>query len=215
MMQIRHILFDLDGTLVDSAPGILRSLEVALSDLGLEPAVPLHRDLIGPPLMDIVDHLLPVATIQSKLQVAEAFKRHYDRQGGMETVRFDGVDECLSQLNQDGMCLWLATNKRQLPTKRLVDAFGWKRLFNEIYSLDSFTPAKRNKTEMLYEIIGRNHIDRNKAIYIGDRQEDESAANTCGLRFVMVAWGYNNAAPTQAPLATAPLTLLNIIQQLG
>ncbi len=214
-MHSRHILFDLDGTLVDSAPGILQSFRVVLDGLGLDPAVPLDRGLIGPPLMDIVDRLLPAATTQAKQQVAEAFKNDYDLHGVLASVRFTGIDECLSKLHQDGASLWLATNKRQAPTRRLADAFGWGRLFNATYSLDSFTPAKRSKAELLQDIIERHNIDRGRAVYVGDRKEDEDAANACNLRFVMVAWGYDTGVPTLAPLATTPGALHNLIRQLG
>lgn len=214
-MQTRHILFDLDGTLVDSAPGILQSFHVALDSLGLEPAVPLARGLIGPPLLEIVDRLLPKASGRTRRQVAEAFKQDYDLRGVLASERFDGIDNCLAQLNSEGASLWLATNKRQVPTLRLAYAFGWDRLFKGIYSLDSFTPAKPAKAQLLSAILERNQIGLDEAVYIGDRKEDEEAASACGLRFVMVAWGYGSGAPTRAPLATTPSALPGLIRQLS
>jgi phosphoglycolate phosphatase len=212
-MAIKHVIFDLDGTLVDSAPGILNSFRNALEGLGLQSDTPLTRHLIGPPLKDIVECLLPNAEVATRMCVIEDFKRHYDTLGVLDSVCFEGVENCLAQLRAAGLKLWLATNKRLAPTRSLMRQFKWEALFEKAYSLDSFNPPKSTKAEILQDLLQKHSIDCRDAVYIGDRKEDEEAARVCGLQFLMAGWGYDLSCREAVGLVSEPIALPKLIQQ--
>lgn len=181
------IIFDLDGTLIDSAPSILASMHAAFDAAGLRPVRPLAHDLIGPPLHETLAALLPGEHASQVPRLADLFKAHYDATGYRDTRVYEGVGDMLQELQRHGCRLWIATNKRILPTRRIVDHLEWGGLFEEVHALDAFTPPLRGKSAMLAALHSRLHTP---PLYVGDRPEDATAAAQAGLPFLLVAWGY-------------------------
>ena len=194
----QHIIFDLDGTLVDSAPSILESFSQAFSTLGIKPQRPLTPDIIGPPLMQTLA-LLSGETDQALLQaLADQFKQYYDTEGYKSTMVYPEVQHLLEQLNESDTKQYIATNKRHLPTQKIMAHLGWLSLFNGVFALDSFHPSITSKALLLAHVLADNAIDPAQAIYIGDRYEDGLAADHNKLAFTMVTWGYADAASSDA-----------------
>lgn len=189
-----QIIFDLDGTLIDSSPGILAALDGAFNVCGLAPRHPLRSGIIGPPLMETLG-ILAGTDDQAVLQpLAKAFRENYDESGYRQTTVFAGVGEMLTGLREHGYKLHIATNKRIFPTQRIIEHLGWERHFFGVYALDSFKPPLKSKVDMLGIILARQKIDPRKALYIGDRQEDGEAALFNRIPFLLAAWGYNEQA---------------------
>lgn len=186
-MTVRDIVFDLDGTLVDSAPSILASMQAAFDAAGLRPIRPLAQDLVGPPLHETIAALLPKEDAIQVTRLAASFKQHYDETGYRNTQAYEGITDMLRELRRHTHRLRIATNKRILPTRRIVDHLGWNSLFDEVHALDAFTPPLLGKAEMLATLRPKLHAP---AIYVGDRPEDATAAAQAGLAFLLVAWGY-------------------------
>jgi phosphoglycolate phosphatase len=214
-MRVKNFIFDLDGTLVDSAPGILSSFRIALQQLNLKSAVPLDGSLIGPPLPRIVDQLVPNADALTKSNVIEAFKSHYDSEGVLDSTPFEGVYECLMRLHAAKFGIWIATNKRSAPTARLLHYLGWSSIFDAVYSLDSFTPALETKSQILGKILQVHTLGHDESVYVGDRPEDREAARECALPFIMVDWGYGGYAGGLSGELTGHVSLLKFIEQLA
>lgn len=212
-MAITDVIFDLDGTLVDSAPGILLSLRAALESVGLESEVALDRDLVGPPLMEIIDRLIPSESTQVRRAVADAFAVHYDNLGVLESKPFPGIDQCLNDLRNVGLKLWLATNKRRKPTRFLLDRTGWADMFMGAYSLDSLDPPKKSKGALLDYMIAAHNLQKRTAVYVGDRIDDYHAASACGLSFIMAGWGYAGAGEAFALSRTTSELAAALIQE--
>lgn len=187
---IDTLIFDLDGTLVDSAPSILSCMEAVVTEVGHHPVEPLGRHLIGPPLRDTLARVSGVSDANVLQNLADAFKRRYDETVGLITQPFDGVCEVLSALSSRGVKLHLATNKRLLPTRRILEAQGWDRLFSTVYAQDSVPEGYGSKTDMIGRLLADTSISPARAAYIGDTREDGIAATRNGLLFVAVAWGY-------------------------
>lgn len=186
------ILFDLDGTLIDSSKSILTCFSTALGEEGIVPAVPLTDAIIGPPLMETL--ALLAGTHNSKLlnQLADRFKWHYDTNGFKETVVFEGIDEMLKCLAASGIRLHIATNKRLFPTLRILEHLNWLKYFGEIFALDRWTPSAINKTDMLKRALDELNLHQRSPLYVGDRREDADAAGANSLPFALARWGYNN-----------------------
>lgn len=189
---IRHIIFDLDGTLIDSAPSILAGFEGALNIHGIAPVVPLTDKLIGPPLKDTLSRLTGITDPEKIQALAESFKAYYDATGFKASGVYPGIPAMLEALSRLGFRLHIATNKRLNPTLKILDYFGWASWFDQVYALDKQTPAYANKGAMLAGLMATHGITAAEALYVGDKAEDGEAAGENQLPFVAVAWGYGN-----------------------
>lgn len=187
-------IFDLDGTLIDSAPGILATYAKILSDANISPAVPLDPNLIGPPLLPTLEKLLGYMDPPLLIQLADRFKVEYDMTGVRNTPSYAGAHQLLEALKTEGKTLLLATNKRSAPTHALVKKFRWSHLFERIYCIDSSTPAFPDKAAMLRQLLADSMLSASKCIYVGDTQGDLEAASSCGIRFIAAEWGYGTWA---------------------
>jgi len=192
----KQIIFDLDGTLIDSAPSILDSFKQAFSSLNIQPRVAITSDVVGPPLMPTLTKLAGQDDPILLQRLAEAFKAHYDTSGYKEATVFDGVQDMLETLQQAGVTLYIATNKRDYPTQKIMQHLNWARFFKGVFALDSYTPALASKPKMVARILTDFQINPSEAIYIGDRYEDGLAADENQIEFAMVTWGYAVAAST-------------------
>ena len=188
------VLFDFDGTLIDSAPGILASFEAALRATGLTPAVPLSSALIGPPLAQTAATLLGGDDPAAVQALVAAFRTDYDTAGYRATAVYEGVPEMLSALQGAGIALHIVTNKRIAPTRRILEHLGWTPRFTGVYALDALDPAAPHKPALVTEVLHREALAAARCWMVGDSAEDRRAAETNGLRFFGAAWGYGTAA---------------------
>lgn len=203
------LIFDLDGTLIDSAPSILASLAMALEEGGVTPRVPLESGLIGPPLQETLARLTGTEDVETLQTYVDAFKRHYDEGGYKETVSYSGIAAMLMELHARGCQMHLATNKRLAPTLLILDYLGWTGYFGSIYALDRYQPRLADKGELLHRMLAEEGIRNEDAVYIGDKLEDAAAAEKNGLPFIGVKWGYGDFGHNAKwPILESPLSLL-------
>lgn len=189
-MKFNSIIFDLDGTLVDSAPGILRSFGHAMTVTGITPARALTPDIIGPPLADTLRALCPHADVATLAKVTAAFKQHYDTEGCLQTRPFEGIPELLKMLNAAGCAVFIATNKRQFPTHKIISHLHWNSHFVAVYSPDSIHPHANSKGELLRHILEKHGLATEATLYVGDRYDDYEAAAYSGMAFAFATWGF-------------------------
>ncbi len=184
------IIFDFDGTLIDSAPGILATYAAVLKEAGVSPVAPLDQTLIGPPLGPTMlrligierEHLLPI--------LVERFKQLYREIGISNTPAYPSADSTLEQLQRNGVRLFLATNKRAEATISLLNKFSWGHYFDDVYCIDSCAPPFENKKEMLAALLKNHNLKPTSAIYVGDTYGDFIAASSNGIPFAAALWGY-------------------------
>lgn len=190
--MIRDILFDLDGTLIDSSPGILASFARVLAAHGLAPVVALDPSIIGPPLADTLRTLSGIGDETLLAALADDFKRDYDAAGYRETTLYPGVAEGLAVLAAAGTRLFIVTNKRMRPTRKILDHLGIAGHFTGVHSRDETTPAAASKAAVVRRVIADRAVERRHAVFVGDSNEDAAAARKNGLRFAHAAWGYGH-----------------------
>ncbi len=196
MSDMKNLVFDLDGTLIDSSSSILEGLRGAFAACARQPQQPLTPAVIGPPLQETLAQLAGSRDQAVLRPLAEAFKAHYDSAGYRLTQVFPGIPEMLASLAAAGYPLYLATNKRLRPTQLILEHLGWRELFRGVYALDGFDPPLADKPAMLRQVLNIHGLTPQTTLYIGDRHEDGAAAAANAMPFAFASWGYGGA---QAP----------------
>jgi len=202
------IVFDLDGTLVNSAPEIVASMEHAWGIVFPDVAFPRADFVIGPPLLDAIGLLTPDAAKQNVL--ATTFRAHYDRCDFSQTVPFAGIDAMLTALAARGLPVAIATNKRWAPTQIIVTK-RFPARFAHIASIDAVHPddgtVPGSKVGMLAWYAKQNA----SIVMVGDAPGDIVAGQAVGARTVGVTWGYS---PRASLVAAGPDVLVDTVEDL-
>jgi phosphoglycolate phosphatase len=184
------VLLDLDGTLIDSYPGILASCVAALRALGHEPdsALDITR-MIGPPLEDIMQILLQPYGDDRVVEAVAAYRRHYGESGLLGSVPYPGIGASLDEMKRAGLRLHLATSKRVIFAGRILDHLKLAAYFDGIHGA---VPggALDHKPELLAHILSEQKISPSRSLMVGDRRYDMSGAHAVGMRGLGVLWGY-------------------------
>lgn len=209
------VLLDLDGTLVDSYPGIRASCLAALRALGHRPDDTLDiRSVIGPPLEDMMQVLLRSFADDRVDDAVVAYRLHYGETGYFGSVPFDGISECLEALKQAGLQVYLATSKRALFAIRILEHLKFAPYFDGIYGS---VPggALDHKPELLAHIVSKHHLAPGRSVMVGDRRYDIAGAHAVGMRGIGVLWGYGTREELEAAgadqLVESPADLANVV----
>jgi phosphoglycolate phosphatase len=206
-------LFDLDGTLADSAKGIISSLNHALALCGVDLPVDDWTRFIGPPLPQLLQTALPQLESARKAAVVAAYRKHYATSGMFETVSFPGIPAVLASIAQAGCRIYVVTNKPQEPAEGVIHHLG---LSSSIFKIVGGDPTGGIKKEERTALLAEQEGFR-RAIFVGDAIDDVHAAERVGARFLLAGWGYGTGRvlterPGIAMLADA-VELLAVLEQ--
>ncbi len=188
--KTKNILFDLDGTLIDSFPGIEHSARVAVSAVMPERELPDLRRLIGPPIREVLRQAVNGAEPGMLDELERRFRTSYDDEGWRKSAAYHGVAEALSRLSHAKLKSFVVTNKPTLPAKRILRRLGLLEYFEEVISLNSRTPPFPSKAEAAMYLISMHGLNLSATLFVGDSLDDARAAQSCGLRFIAVTYGY-------------------------
>ncbi len=197
-----HIIFDLDGTLIDSRSSVLRTYEEVLLSLQLSAKAGVGENVLGPSLDDAIEILIPDASRAIKADFKKKYIEKYDAKNYKLIKPFQGINELIRQIYADGHKLYIVTNKRSTIVRKILEDFEWISILEKVIAKDSKTPAYLNKEEMLLELIGEFTDQKARIMYLGDTEEDQTAAEACGINFVYAAWGWREN-DTKAPQDTS------------
>ena len=195
-MAYSAILFDLDGTIVDSAPGITSSLAYTFETLGRP--IPTPSELlayVGPPILDSFRDLAGFTPEQSEEALA-IYRPHYLDEGVYNATVYEGVPEVLRSIHSSGIPLSLATSKPELPATLILEHFGLASLF-DIITGASADEVRSAKADVVAEALVRLKAigaDLSNPIMVGDREHDVHGAAAHGVPTIFVEWGYGSPA---------------------
>ena len=190
MRQPTCVLLDLDGTLIDSKPGIVASFNAALEALGHRPDPSFDLTfVIGPVLTHVMGEVLAHYGDTRVDEAVAAYRRHYGEVGLFDVAPYDGIAALLASLKAAGLRLFLATSKRTAFAVRILDHLGMSDRFDGIYGSEP-DGSRDGKPELIAAILRRETIRADEAIMVGDRRYDIAGAHANDLRAVGVLWGY-------------------------
>jgi len=183
------VIFDLDGTLTDSAQGIVSSFRHALGEVGAEiPDGDLAGRLVGPPM-----HQTLTAMGLKDLDVAiAAYRADYSTRGWAMNALFDGIPELLTDLRAAGVRLAVATSKAEPTAQRILEHFGLHQHF-EVIAGASLDGVRATKAEVVAHALAALEPLPDRVVMVGDRAHDVEGAAAHGIATVVVDWGYGAA----------------------
>jgi len=181
------IVFDWDGTLMDSAAAIAASVQAAARDLGLEPPSDERaRHIIGLGLGDALRHALPELEEYRYAELTDRYRFHYLAQDH-ELTLFDGVEELIDELAVAGYSLAVATGKSRLGLSRAIEHSGLGRYFHASRCADEC--FSKPHPQMLDELMAEFAVAPEATLMIGDTTHDLQMAANAGVASVAVSYG--------------------------
>lgn len=206
----RLIVFDWDGTLMDSAGAIVSSMQAACADLGLTPPDDkTARQVIGLGLHDALAAALPGVPASEYSRVAERYRHHYLSRDH-ELSLFPGAYELVVELSESGCLLGVATGKSRLGLNRALDMSGLGQFFHATRCADEC--SSKPAPDMLLELMDELCASPGQTLMIGDTTHDLQMARNARVKALGVGYG---AHPRRALEAERPLGLFDEFSQLA
>lgn len=207
---MRAVIFDLDGTLIDSAPDIAAVVNRVLAADGLAPhSLEAVRGMIGDGAKQLLERAFAAHGVRAEPRHLAAFLVDYNANPVVETVAYAGIPPVLAELREAGHPLGVCTNKPIGPALKILDALDLAAFFGTVVGGDS-TPYKKPDPRHLAAALAG--LEVGEAVMIGDHDNDMLAAAGLGLPSIFATWGYGQ---TEAVLtAHTPLDLPELIARL-
>ena len=188
---VRGVLFDLDGTLIDSAPDLAGAANRLRAEHGLDPLpLAMLRPMVGSGARGMVGVAFGVAPGDARFEpLRDAFLAHYEAGLLQRTHPFDGVDELLCALEAAGIPWGIVTNKATRFTTPIVAGLGLARRAAVVVCGDT-TPHSKPHPEPLWHAARAMGLPPGSVVYVGDDLRDAQAARAAGMAMVAATWGY-------------------------
>ena len=192
------LLFDLDGTLVDTAPDLTNALNLLLRENGRAP-LPLRQvvSMVGDGARKLVERGFDVTggIAEKRLDpLLQRFLEIYTRDVAVESRPYEDVPDTLARLRAAGWRMAVCTNKPQRASEALLSALDLERYMDAIVGGDSVSAKKPDPRHVL-ETLARLRATNNQAVMVGDSMNDVTAAHEAGVATVCVSYGYCRTAP--------------------
>jgi phosphoglycolate phosphatase len=199
-------LLDLDGTLIDSMPGIRASCRAALDALGHAPDPTTDfRGLVGPPLPEVMRRLLRPYGDDRIDHAVTAYRAHYGERGIYLATVYPGVADTLERLHRRGKRMFVATSKRAVFAAAIVHRLGLAAWLHGVYGAEP-DGSLEHKADLIAALMRAERLAADSVVMIGDRSYDIVGAKTNGVRAIGALWGYGSRTELEAAGADALLS---------
>ncbi|MGV0627103.1 HAD hydrolase-like protein [Mycolicibacter minnesotensis] len=205
------VIFDLDGTLTDSAPGIVASFRHALAQIDAPvPEGDLAQRLVGPPM----HHTLAAMGLGAQTDtVIAAYRADYTDRGWAMNTPFDGVAELLSDLRAAGVRLAVATSKIEPTAHRILAHFGLDGYF-EVIAGGSVDGVRAAKSDVVAHALRQLAPLPARVLMVGDRRHDVDGAAAHGIDTILVQWGYGTSDYPDGETPDGPIARVRTVTEL-
>lgn len=193
------IVFDLDGTLIDSAPDIRAAANKMLDEQGLEPLdLPTIVSFIGNGLPKLTERVMNARGLDlaDHACLTEVVLNHYNAASSDLTVPYPGVMEALEGLKNLGFRMGVCTNKPEAPARAILEDMGMMPYFDAVVGGDSLDVKKPDRKPLIETF---NQLGAQGGLYVGDSEVDAETAVNAGQRFALFTEGYRKTPVTQVP----------------
>lgn len=188
----KQLLFDLDGTLTDSKPGIKNSIKYALGHYDIVPDESILNEFIGPPLVDSIKRLYGFSDKKAAEAVAY-YREYYSDRGIFQNSVYPGIKEALKTLASCAdIKLYLATSKPEIYAVRILEHFDLARFFDGVYGATLDGTISEKTDVIAYALREIKPADKSKVLMIGDRSYDVQGARKNGIDCLGVLYGYGS-----------------------
>jgi phosphoglycolate phosphatase len=187
-LPIRTVVFDFDGTLLDSKPGIVNCLQSVGAAFGLD-TQGIADWIIGPPAEVSIQRLMPKASEAARREFLAEFRRSYMLHGWSNGSLYPGIADLLDDLKRSGVRACICTSKRMDLTVRVLDHFQIKGYFSAVAADEDHLPS-HDKKDLLIGLVEREKINAASCVMIGDSKYDMDAARAARLKAIAVLYGY-------------------------
>ena len=190
MHRARAVVFDLDGTLVDTLPDLAAALNRALARHGLDPVADADvRVMVGDGAAKLLERGYAARGRSVTQGDLDAFLEDYNTHVTDAAVPFDGIPALLETFAADSRLLGVCTNKPERAARRLLDHLGLGRFFGALAGGDTY-PYRKPDPRHLGAVLAELGVDPGDAVMIGDHRNDIAVAEGVGARAVFARWGY-------------------------
>lgn len=190
---MKHILFDLDGTLTESGEGIMNSVKYTLEKYGAEiPEDTILRKFVGPPLTESFQTYCGFSKEQSE-EAVYVYREYFTKKGIFENKVYPGIPMLLEHLKAQGKFLYLATSKPIVQARRVMEHFQLTPYFREMYGVRE-DGLHQTKADVIGQLLKEQSIKPEEVVMVGDRKYDVQGAGEWGIDCVGVLYGYGSRA---------------------
>ena len=172
----------------------MQGYHLVLKSENILPQVEVGSWLIGPPLAQTLSQITGEDDPGRLAHLVECFKSAYDSEGYKETLLYPHVATALQALQDAGHTLVLLTNKRRVPTLKILDYLQLARFFKAVYTPDSWQPAVTRKNDTMARALRELGVAGAECLMVGDSSDDAHAAADHGVAFIAVGYGYGDGA---------------------
>ena len=192
-MRFNSAIFDLDGTIVDSGEGIVKSVSYALEKMGIYDYDERENyRFIGPPLIDSFMKFYSMTREEARLSV-EYFRERYNVAGVYECSVYPGIRDLLFKLKDSGIKLYIGSSKPEKYVRQILSAEGLEELFTYI-SAATLDGSIETKEQVLSQLFDNSDVKTESAVMVGDRYHDIEGAHAMGLPCIAVLYGFGGEA---------------------
>ena len=195
MSKFTNILFDFDGTICDTSPGIFASMQKVCAHYNLSFGLDTFAKMIGPPLQESFTKIfhLPESEVRNAIKV---YRDYYAAEGMFLCEPYKGVQELIHELRANGMRIFVATSKPEEYTRKIIERKGLSELFDFVGGADMEEKSRIDKVDVINYVLDENRISdkRESVLMIGDRFYDINGAHKANLKAAGILWGFGDRA---------------------
>ncbi|MCR4789644.1 MAG: HAD-IA family hydrolase [Treponemataceae bacterium] len=191
MSDFDYILFDFDGTVFDTSPGVFHSFDHMIESYGMDFDKSQYPLMIGPPLSESFDRIMHFPKDEIPAAIAK-YREYYSVKGLFECSVYPGVKQLIEDLRKAGKKVFIATSKPEEFAKKILAKHQMTGLFDFIGGSDMEEKSRVEKIDVINYVLAENKLEgkKDRILMIGDRHYDVDGAHQAGIKCCGILWGF-------------------------